>query len=525
MSTNIEKSQQNEDVPCFNGNANMIEKFGELYLRNMLEGENNFIEMEGELKGNYVTNFGRLFRTNNTITNKDLNSHGQLKINFKVNGKAFQFTLNKLIANSFGKKETNINKYIYYLDHNPRNNKIENLEFSTENARTENWTILKENLLGDQIEELKNLTEFPNYQFSKFGYFYDKNDGKLLFPTTISGSHFAFQPLLNKQKKTLLIYETLAKLYLPDFIEKIDKEKIIYKDKKEIIFLNGDFLDVRVENLSVKNSNIQKESILKDFENEGWTKIEGYSKYEISYAGKIRPIGGKIFSNENNIHVTLINDENISKSRQCIDKLSVLTFFKTEMTIPYKYLIVSHKDDDPKNNHYKNLEYLDLRNNNESTTKISTIPSAIKNKITVEYILSIISKNFNVKTPKSFDTGVEVTLKNKKVKRIRIKTLTCINSKDNGRPYSYNFNCGNYDLKTLILAVNEERNFFVVIFKENIGTAKNINFLINPSDGDKYKYKKYIFKNEEDFLENFKEKIKECVNSGEENIEPLNLKK
>lgn len=469
-----------------------------------------------EFPGNYVLNFGRLFRKNNTIFNKNRNVHGEHRITFMEN----LFPLNKLIATTFGKFPKGNMDCICYIDHNPKNNNIENIIFGTSIDREKSWNILRQKFLKETngIEDLKYLDEYPNYAFSKFGYYINLKNNKVFFPTYTAGKYFILQftekVKLNTKNNTkvnkLYFHEIIAKLFLPN-----------YSPDKKIVFLNGDTLDVRLNNLAFNSDEIA----LKIYKEEGWKTIDIFPKYEINFFGEIRNKGeNNIHSNHNRIIgetkfnlMALTNSEN-QASWIYIDKLVALAFI--ENTANIENLKIIHKDGDPTNNHYTNLEcYNSLENNTRPKNcaeALDRYENVINKQIssseigenTENYIKDLLSNYYPKVEGTSFGDkfDIKVTLENGIVKGIQIKTLTHNISKN-----LYYFNCNEYTDDTMIVGVNKSRDFFIIMFALNLPNYNGVvRFPITQVND--LKYDQFRCENKEDFLERFQNEIINSAN-------------
>lgn len=95
---------------------------------------------------------------------------------------------------------------------------------------------------------------------------------------------------------------------------------------------------------------------MEEKEPEIWKPIEGYEdKYQVSNFGKVKRISGKLFKGSIDksgyLYATLRRNK-IRKSFS-IHRLVAKAFIPN----PNNYPLVMHLDDDPTNNHYKNLQW------------------------------------------------------------------------------------------------------------------------------------------------------------------------
>jgi hypothetical protein len=299
-------------------------------------------------------------------------------ISLKVSNKTKQFTLPKLIYNTFSATPSSVNSIIINIDGNLDNNKFSNLKIIPRHEYK-----LKKNPQNKKITVLtydtniwKPILGYENrYIINRDGDIMSLIKNKILVDNhhkKMTQSYIACGLTDENEKRTnypvhRLVYSTYHNIPLKDFgdkvIDHIDRNKFNNKlDNLRLVSISENNKNIKL-NRKNRENNIKPKS--DDFVIIS-TKIKNYdiSNYEINSYGQVRNILNKkkilLTQNHKGYECFGLHPKNTTKSvRYFIHQLVGHTFISNPNNLP----MINHIDKNRSNNHVSNLEWINNRDN------------------------------------------------------------------------------------------------------------------------------------------------------------------
>lgn len=226
------------------------------------------IILDGEITRWSIDEEGRV---RNDDTGKFLKGtilHTYRYINFRWNGKQKNKSIHRLVAETFLPNPDNL-PYVYHIDGNRLNNKLENLKWVSEKEnRAEAPMLSGYKKYDDKIINKEQWRNFRDsvYQISNFGRVRNTKTNKILKGNKSDCGYIRVDIQLPKQKRRkFLVHQLVYECFVsPEF--------------EEINHINGDKTDNRLDNL--ENVSHRENAIKAAYETNAWNfrKVAQYDK-------------------------------------------------------------------------------------------------------------------------------------------------------------------------------------------------------------------------------------------------------
>lgn len=251
--------------------------------------------------------------------------------------------VHRLVADAFIPNPDNC-RYIKHLDGNKRNNKVENLKWTSMSAQVK---VKKVDHKSDEI--WKKVKDYPEYEISNYGNLRNSNSKECYaFKKKKFGYTKQFYNKSDKSKgKGIMIHQLVAISFIPN------PNNYFYVGHKD-----GDVCNNQVDNLYWKSAGeVNKKRITKEkldtLDGEMWKNIDGFP-YKVSNKGRVANAEtNKILSNiKSDYHCV-----NLYKNRKMFVKRVHRLVAKAFIPNPDDKKLVNHKDGNKHNNSVNNLEW------------------------------------------------------------------------------------------------------------------------------------------------------------------------
>ena len=271
---------------------------------------------------------------------------GHPTVHVTVKGKDVRYRIGELVAKAFS---PNINGYneISYIDGNLGNVVYTNLQWVDE---------AKPNT--GRLEEIKG---HKGYFISDCGKAYSKKSGKLEeLKTHMSGGHLTLQIRKNRKQVQFYIKDLVGKSYIEN-PKKLSHIKCIDGNFSNVHYTNLQWVDENEAQEQVKLR--QKQILIPDKIPDGFKQIEGYPLYYASKLGHIYSFRGRKFQKlksrlvEGDYPSVSLHREGQEGGTDFRVHVLVATCFVPNENSQL-FTQVDHKDSNPKNAHYENLQWV-----------------------------------------------------------------------------------------------------------------------------------------------------------------------